>query len=422
MKFLAILRDSLREAIDTKVFYVLVGLSGLLVLLVASLSFRPLSVQEQVQGFTRLLSFVNSFASQGSARPRFEITDFEQLNEAREPWLGNYRFAFVIKMPDEKDGKDAADARKAGNVPVRQLREGFHSVLPWVDKLEVTHVESTDPNEVRYLVTTEGSKIDDPRHWTYEPSLFFGAVPLPFFQNSLSGMVYRIEDTLVNGFGAWIGILVGVVITAFFIPNMLRKGTVDLLVAKPIHRTTLLLYKYVGGLSFIFLTSAVAVTSMWVALGLRSGIWATGFLLTILIITFFFAILYAVSTLFGVLTRSPIVAIMMTVVVWFVLWLVGQVYAGLEVVRKDSPEVAEKIPQWVYTSTNALHFVLPRTSDLDLLTTRLLSREVLTESEIKARKLDLLPAPNWAESLTISGIFVALMLGAACWWFATKDY
>ena len=113
-------------------------------------------------------------------------------------------------------------------------------------------------------------------------------------------------ETLIVGFigSAWIGILVSIVITAFFIPNMLRKGTVDLLLVKPIHRTTLLLYKYVGGLTFIFLNTAVAVLGIWLALGLRSGVWATPFSLSIFVLTFFFAILYSASTLFAVLTPA----------------------------------------------------------------------------------------------------------------------
>ena len=42
MKYLAILKDSVREAMDTTVFYVTAGLSLLLILFVSSISFRPL--------------------------------------------------------------------------------------------------------------------------------------------------------------------------------------------------------------------------------------------------------------------------------------------------------------------------------------------------------------------------------------------
>ncbi len=41
MKFLAILRDSLREAIDAKVFYVMIGLSTLLIGLAFTCTFKP---------------------------------------------------------------------------------------------------------------------------------------------------------------------------------------------------------------------------------------------------------------------------------------------------------------------------------------------------------------------------------------------
>src|SRR5262249_35338228 len=153
-------------------------------------------------------------------------------------------------------------------------------------------------------VRIEGTKINSIRDWAYEPSILF-SIPLPasLFTTSLSGAVYWIEDRVVNRFGAWIGILMGIVITAFFIPNMLRKGSIDLLLAKPVRRWTLLIYKYVGGLSFVFLNAAFVVCGLWLVLGLRTGIWASGFLIAILGITFFFAILYAVSTFFAVVTR-----------------------------------------------------------------------------------------------------------------------
>jgi hypothetical protein len=137
--------------------------------------------------------------------------------------------------------------------------------------------------------------------------------------------------------------------------------------------------------------------------------------------TFFFAILYAVSTLFGVLTRSPIVSILITCFVWFCLWLAGTIYTTLAVFRSD-PNFDKEIPRWATTTVDTIHDVLPRTKDLDLLTTKLLSREVLTESEIRRQKLDRLPDVTWGESLSVSGAFIAVILGLASWRFVTKDY
>ena len=48
--------------------------------------------------------------------------------------------------------------------------------------------------------------------------------------------------------------------------------------------------------------------------------------------------------------------------------------------------------------------------------------QVLTESEKFRGRLDLVPRPNWAESVGVSLAWVVLLLGLACWRFATKDY
>src|SRR5262249_51582284 len=144
--------------------------------------------------------------------------------------------------------------------------------------------------------------------WPHQIGLFFGAVKLRGeTQVPLVLQLFLILNYVVNGVGAWVAILVSVVIASLFIPNMLRKGTVDLLLVKPIRREVLLVYKYLGGLLFIALNTAFVVVGVWLALGLRSGVWTHHFLLSIFVITFFFAVLYAVSTLFAVLTGSAIV-------------------------------------------------------------------------------------------------------------------
>src|SRR5262245_49987941 len=49
MKFLAILRDSLREAIDVKVFYVMIGLSGLLSLFALGIGFKARPAEDSLR-------------------------------------------------------------------------------------------------------------------------------------------------------------------------------------------------------------------------------------------------------------------------------------------------------------------------------------------------------------------------------------
>jgi ABC-type transport system involved in multi-copper enzyme maturation permease subunit len=433
MKHLAILRDSLREAIDTKVFYVMMGLSVFLILLTASLSFRPLTVEDDLHQLTSSFNLLIGWASQGRPPPlHLAYEDFHQTNDAAEPWKGDYAFTFIMEFQE-----DVKEMRRQGGPPPEQLKDDLMKGFGYLDNLKVVEVPSPNPRQLRYSVTSHGTKIDNVRGWKHEPSLFFGGLPMSIFQGALGGIVYGIEDWLVNGFGAWVAILVGIVITAFFIPNMLRKGTLDLLLVKPMHRTTLLIFKYLGGLSFMFLNTAFAVGGIWLVLGLRSGIWAPGFLMTILVITFCFAVLYSVSALFGVLTRSPIVSILMTILVWGFLFLLGWIHSGLEATRKTPPAVANlagreapggespmqrRFPEWVYVTVDTLHYVMPRTRDLTHLNSQLIIRGVLLDDNPRLRELNKEPPFNWTESLTVSGIFTAVMLGLACWRFGTRDY
>ena len=96
---------------------------------------------------------------------------------------------------------------------------------------------------------------------------------MPFFSTSLNGAVYWIEDRLINRYGAWIGILAGVVITAFFIPNMLRKGTIDLLLAKPVQALVALALQVCRRSFVCLLEPPFVIVGLWLVLGLRSGIW-----------------------------------------------------------------------------------------------------------------------------------------------------
>lgn len=103
MKFLAMLRDSLRETLDVKLFYVMVGLSLLVVLLAASVTYKPVPMKQRIE-------FENNFVNmmirgQMQARPEtaqldfhIDIEDFEQLDGPPEPWLADYHFFYTITM------------------------------------------------------------------------------------------------------------------------------------------------------------------------------------------------------------------------------------------------------------------------------------------------------------------------------------
>lgn len=441
MKYLAILKDSLREAIDSKVFYVMVGLSSLLTLLAFSMSFTP---RPGIDLFTALAAPLNVDLSDVSPERLQHLQMLEQV--------GGFRQYEVIKA-EPLDGAacgpqrpykvtlqarflDLGKAKQVQKSP-RETEEFIKSRFARINELRI--VEVTDVRLAQREVNSADKDNDRPgvyfeliarptkatlRWWPHDSRILFGAVDLG---NAPIGIqLFVILSYVINGLGAWVAILVSVVITAYFIPNMLRKGTIDLLLVKPIHRSVLLVYKYLGGLFFILLNTTVIVLGLWLALGLRSGIWAHHFLLTIFAITFFFAILYAVSTLFAVLTRSAIVAILMTCGVWFLLFVVGVTYQLIE--HRQYTEEAGNVagePGWTQgafaSCVRAIHFVTPRTKDLDHLMDRLLASDLLTAEQTTLAQIRF-SRISWGESLSVSGVFIILVLGLSCWWFATRDY
>jgi ABC-type transport system involved in multi-copper enzyme maturation permease subunit len=480
-KFLAMLKDSYKEAVDGKIFLVLLVLGLLLVLLVGSLSYTPAPADVAIPRMAqRMMQVVPNRGD--SLQTRFyafqsEVKDFETVTPADQPYRGEYRFHVDITNmgilgtvgaeEDEKGNKKAVQGKGIMAEPFKEAVQGWagsaDKPAPYTDELakefiryyfrvngnlDVTGVEQLPPPpkpkktkeekeaekakgaglpfglgdrdvSARYRVTVKGS--GDPRAWPHEVHLFFGALSIPP-TFSLGFAIYFIESTLIAGFGAWVLLLTAVVVTAGFVPNMVRKGAVDLLLAKPISRSWLLVYKYVGGLTFVFLLTLFTVGGVWVVIGLRSGIWGTGFLYCILAITFYFAILYAVSTLFGVLTRNALVSIIATVVFWFGPWVVGQIHTGLDMFRNSNDgSLGERIPAWVFKTADAVNAATPRTKDLDNLTSKLISSDLLTEQDMRAARAHLITYPAWGEVIGVSAAYIAVLLGLGCLRFVTRD-
>src|SRR6516164_8343195 len=101
MKYLAILKDSLRESLDSKVLYVMFGFSALTMFAVAGISFRPESPEPALQEIVS--RFPGHTASFPTLMPTltYTVEDFQQLNEGAKPWNGQFRLRIRVaeKVP-----------------------------------------------------------------------------------------------------------------------------------------------------------------------------------------------------------------------------------------------------------------------------------------------------------------------------------
>ena len=127
-------------------------------------------------------------------------------------------------------------------------------------------------------------------------------------------------DFWLSGFA----IILALMSTASVFPELLSGGAVDMYLSKPISRLRLFLTKYVAALLFVVLQATIFAVFAFVVVGVRSGDWNAGIFLTIPLVTLFYSYLFAVCVLFGVLTRSTIAALLLTLLIWFACWATGK--------------------------------------------------------------------------------------------------
>ena len=475
VQFLAFLKDSYREARSGWMLQIMLVLSLLLIVLVASIGFRPITVQDQLAGPLRLMTRLMATNPEGYERmgkPEFTIEKVV-ATQPEAQWRSDYEFDFVVKCPTAADMRKARAMRGLPTTS-REVKQFLRGGLSDFERVAVE--EPPAPSEAaaflaigggilvaeppwaspetRFHVSAQGNKVDDPLAWPHQVSVLF-FYEVPFLHVSTRDGAYFIEKWLVNGAGSWVLLFVAVIITAGFIPSMMAKGSLDLLVSKPIGRTRLLIYKYVGGLTFVLVLTAFTVLGVWLMIGMRTGLWGMNFLAIIPILTFYFAVLYAVSTLAAAATRNTIVAILATGMAWCALWVVGKVNDGIE--NREEAIAAEKsggpgrqrpdnedgdrpdgdramrqldpeaplwgfLPTWSFVPFKAVHALSPRTYQLDDRLGRVIAEGVLTPYQLKKQGYEKAPRTSWAEMIGVSLAFIAVVLALSCWRFSSCDY
>lgn len=353
--YLAVIKDSFREAMASRVLWVL-----LVVLTVVLAALSPTALRERfattLQGFDildwrallqglraqhstvaespkqrvwralpdKLRSQIIGSPISGEDRvaPQLRATTLEALNGL----LARRDLYAATAWPAADLGPEARDLAR------REIQSLTGDELARLNRLLI---EAAFPLEIT-------ASLDSRVHlgyfgWTLE-------TPLPFPRSQVQAILKTALATFMNFFVGTLGVFVGILVTSPIIPNTFDAGAIDLLLSKPVNRSFLFLAKFVGGCAFITFNAAYLVTGLWLIAGVRFGLWNSGLLLSIPIFLFLFAIYYAVSAYTGVRWRNAIVSVVVTMVFWVGCFLVGAAKNVVEQVFLVPARIVRLVP------------------------------------------------------------------------------
>jgi hypothetical protein len=424
----AILGDSLREAVDRRSLLVLVLISVLPIVFCFGLSFDRESLDQVLERHVGELRSI----SRGRLTRRLEL-DQELLSI--EPVAGDTGWPAevydgsraTVRFPEPAQLDALADAwrearKEAGESPPDPgprpkslvfLEQRF-GALGWDEVAARQRVEDPTLFEVavvsRSPATLQGA---------FAASMLFGAFEVPLREVSVAMFVTLLQISLAQSFVGFLGLLIALITCAGFVPNMLQKGTLDLLLARPLSRQTLLVGKYLGGLWYVAIVATFLIAGCWAGLAIRSGYSSPGFLTSIPSLLLAFAMLHAVSVLVGVLTRSNGVAALAALGVWGAAVVVGKGRAVLE-----SPMLGNELdlPRALREGIDVAWWILPKIPDIDAMNSRVIAAGTGATAQLTEGGGQLLPNNDPVAVIGSSLLFVIAVVGLACIAFRRRDY
>ena len=355
--YLAIIKDSFRAAMASRVLYVLLILITLLLVALA-----PLHIDESLDW--RLVSDVN--VHKPDALMRRVLRDKETNPQAIRVWSMlsgplKKQMADIVEQSQKKPVKPNQGPAESFKTLMAQqsLIEELNGIISnpdfyhqedWKDRLLPTEAEELigvgagSLSEIRskrlnrlLLAQTFPGLIDSGNSSALTLKYAIWDFPIPitmthqqFAQMLTSSIPWMSLPWYFEKLVLSIGLLIAIIVTANMIPDMFEPGSLNLLLSKPISRWGLFSSKFFGGCVFIGLCACYLFLGLWLWMGLAMGVWDRAMLLSIPLYILVFAIYFSVSAVVGLMWRSPIVSVMLTLMFWAFCFAIGSTYAPFE--------------------------------------------------------------------------------------------
>jgi len=243
----------------------------------------------------------------------------------------------------------------------------------------------------------------------------FGAVDVPIDSMTPAEVVIDVQRTVARLLAGMFGMLVLLLAFGGTLPDLMQKGSLDLLLARPIGRARLLLFTYAGAVLTVLLVTAVIYGVCAVTLGLRSGHFSWAFVANALPTTAIFAAVFPVAMLVGVVTRHGNFAAVAALAC----------YGAADVVAALRTQIVE--PALVNGSMwkpalEILWWITPKTGEIATLGALSLGRSELSAAGFERFRQQLPAAADAATAYGTTALFAAFFLGATILLFRRRDF
>ncbi len=220
--------------------------------------------------------------------------------------------------------------------------------------------------------------------------------------NSLREAVLTFQSYIVAGIPMFMLVSSMLIITSSFIPDMLKKGHIDLLLSKPISRTKIIIGHFIAATLIVLVAFTFLMGAIWILVSAKTGFWNPSFLYSILWFTLIFSVLYSAVMLIGVLSRSTILSIIINMLLFFplsfLLYLANTYFQSDEKSIVFGP-VAESLLKFFYQ-------IFPKPWDMQDMTVSFVTQNAIA---------------NYMPLIS-SLLFMMIMLILSIWYFNKKDY
>jgi ABC-type transport system involved in multi-copper enzyme maturation permease subunit len=339
--YLAIIKDSFREALASRVLYIVLILITLLLLIVAPLTYR----QELTTGlrggeidqWPELIEKLKEGERDSKPTPARRM--WSLLTPEDQKLIKDFKR--LKKQPQLKDVNEFTSSIREVSKSLDKLvkrtdlydKESFRSVTLSFEgrRLVSGGVEKLDEQDVKRLnrILFEASfpglvAVSPSTSMQLRYSLFGDFLPpLPLTKGDFRAALARAMPLVIDKGLLAIGLLIAILVTAPIIPQTFDPGSLHLLLSKPIGRSLLFLTKFAGGCAFVFVCASYLFGGLWLILGARFGIWEARIFYCVPLYVFVFAVYYSVAALAGLYWRNTIVSIVIVIVFWGLCFVLG---------------------------------------------------------------------------------------------------